>query len=129
MTETFNDDIMHPSLCNYKNDIDFVDKLISIYSIVHLKKADKLRKFEKDILNYYMRFGYSTQTKKRIAKELRKSAESVTQTTFHLKNKGLLINSKTNFSTKKLNEELQEIKDFFIDGDKKVLAIGFLRKI
>jgi hypothetical protein len=71
-----------------------------------MDEKNQLRKFEKDVLNYYMRFGYSTETKK----------------------KKYLIDSKTNMSKKKLNKDLQILKDNFIDGKKKVLAIGFKRK-
>lgn len=119
--------LMHPNLCKFKNQIDFVDKLISIYSVMFLNEKTKLRKFEKDVLNFYMRFGYSTATKKKIQTELGKSAETITQATFFLKQKKCLIDSKTNFSNKRLCKELQDFKDNFIDGDKKILAIGFKR--
>lgn len=120
--------IIHPSLCRYKNEIDFVDKLISIYSITSKKSDEQIRKFEKDVLIYYMRFGYSSDTKKKISIALKKSLETITQATFFLKEKGYLVDSKSNFSRKELCKDLQEMKDNFLDGDKKILAIGFKRK-
>tara|TARA_R110000796_G_scaffold233449_1_gene351985 strand:+ start:616 stop:1005 length:390 start_codon:yes stop_codon:yes gene_type:complete len=120
--------LIHPNLCRFKNEIDFVDKLITIFSTITMTEKYQLRKFEKDVLNYYMRFGYSSDTKKRIKAELDKSSDTITQATFYLKKKGYLIDSKTNMSKKSLSKGLQAIKDNFIDGNKKVLAIGFKRR-
>lgn len=122
------DKLVFPSLCRYKNEIDYVDKLITIYSVAKMGKDEQLRKFEKEVLNYYMRFGYSTETKKIITEDLGKSPDTITQATFYLKKKGYLVDSKTNMSKKRLSKGLQEIKDDFIDGSKKILAIGFKRK-
>lgn len=120
--------IIYADVCIFKNEIDFVDKLLSVYSITKMDSKNQLRDFEKDVLNYYIRFGYSTETKKRINKELKKSKDTITQATFYLSKKGYLIPSKTNLSQKKLNPDLQRIKSGFIDGDKKILALGFKRK-
>jgi len=120
--------LVFPNLCRYKNEIDFVDKLITIYSTISMKKDQQLRKFEREVLSYYMRFGYSSETKKRITEELGKSADTITQANFYLKKKGYLTDSNTNMSKKRLAKDLQDIKDNFIDGEKKILAIGFKRK-
>lgn len=120
-------ELMHPLICNYKNEIEFVDKLITIYSTVAMKADKQLRKFEKDVLNYYMRFGFSTNTKKIIQSELGKTPDTITQATFYLKKKGYLVDSRTNMSKKNLNKDLQALKESFIDGDKKILAIGLKR--
>lgn len=120
-------ELMHPLIYNYKNEIEFVDKLITIYSTVAMKADKQLRKFEKDVLNYYMRFGFSTNTKKIIQSELGKTPDTITQATFYLKKKGYLVDSRTNMSKKNLNKDLQALKESFIDGDKKILAIGLKR--
>lgn len=122
------EDIVYADWCVYKNEIDFVDKILSIYSIVKMDNNNQLRKFEKDVLSYYIRFGYSTETKKRIKRELSKSKETITQATFYLSKKGYLIPSKTNMSQKKLNADLDRLRKGFMDGQKKILALGFKRK-
>lgn len=127
-TKTNKGDIMHPTLCNYQNEIDYVNRLISIYSIIVFDEDNQLRKFERDVLNYYVRFGYSAETKKRISLELNKKPNTITQATFYLKEKGYLEDSKTNLSKKNLSKDLQNLKEAFLDGDKKILAIGFKRK-
>lgn len=120
--------IIHSTICPYKNQIELVDKLILIYSIIVMNKNNSLRKFERDVLNYYIRYGFSLETKKKINKELGKSMETITQATFFLAKKGYLIKSKTNLTNKYLNPELQSIRDNIIEGDKKILAVGFKRK-
>jgi len=126
MTKTgFREEIIHADSCIYKNQIDYVDKLISIYAIIKMDKDNQLRQFEKDVLNYYVRFGYSTETKKRAKKELRKSTETITQATFYLTKKGYLTQSKTNYSLKVLNKDLQRLRNNFLLGQKKIIAIGF----
>lgn len=121
-------DIIHADFCFYKNEIDLVDKLISVYSIIKMDAASQLRNFEKEVLNYYVRFGYSTETKKKINKLTNKSDATITQTTFHLSKKGYLVQSKNNHSQKKLNVDLQRMRKAFIEGDKKIWAIGYKRK-
>ena len=122
------EEIIHADFCLYKNQIAYVDKLITIYSIIKMDKDSQLRNFEKDVLNYYLRFGYSTDTKKKIREIEKKSLDTITQATFYLKKKGYLIQSKTNFSQKTLNKDLERIRRDFVVGNKKVWAIGFKMK-
>ena len=114
--------------CYYNNEIDLVDKLLSLYSITRKSKKNQLRKFEKDILIYYMRFGYSAATKKLIQDELGKSKDSITQATFYLAKKGYLDQNPTNFSKKKLSKDLVRFKEGFVGGTKTMLVLGFKRK-
>lgn len=124
----YNEAIIHADHCIYKNQIDFVDKLLVIYSAIKMDKDNQLRNFEKDVLNYYVRYGYSTETKKRAQKELKKSLDTITQATFYLTKKKYLLSSKNNFSQKVLNKDLERIRENFLLGNKKIMAIGFKRK-
>ena len=45
----FREDIIHADSCLYKNQIDYVDKLITIYSVIKMDKDCQLRQFEKDV--------------------------------------------------------------------------------
>lgn len=124
----YRNSIIHGGVCSYKNKVDYVDRIILTYSVTSMTPDNQLRKFEKEVLNYYMRFGYSTETKKKAQKGLKKNYEAITQATFHLSKKGYLITSKTNLSNKNLNKELIEIKKNLIDGNHKVMAVIFKRK-
>ena len=120
-------ELMHPLMCRFKNEMDFVDKLLVIYSTVAMSQDNQLRKFEKDVLNFYMRYGCSTETKKKITEELGKTPETITQATFYLKKKGYLLDSRTNMSKKTLNKDLQALRKNLIDGQKPFLLIGLKR--
>jgi hypothetical protein len=114
--------------CFYKNEIDLVDKLLSIYSITKKDKKQQLRKFEKDVLNYYMRFGYSPETKKKLIEDLKKSSDSITQATFYLTKKGYLVQNERNFAKKSLSKDLLRFSEAFVSGDKVMLVLAFKRK-
>ena len=116
----------YTNYCSYKNEVDLVNKLLTIYSIV--KKNNDLRNFEREVLNYYIRKGYSTGTKNQIKKELGKKARNLNQTNYHLKRKGYLKQSSKNQKDKKLNKELEEIRKLFIEGKTRVYVIGFKQK-
>lgn len=121
-------DIIFPSFCYYESEVDYVNIIITVYAATHMDDGNQLRPFEKDVLNYYVRFGYDTATKKRAQKELGKSYATITQATFFLAKKGYLINSRHNLSKKKLNKDLEKLREGFLNGDKKVWALGFRRK-
>lgn len=116
----------YTNYCSYKNEVDLVNKLLSIYSIV--KKNGDLRDFERKVLNYYIRKGYSTETKDQIRKELGLKQRNLNQTNYHLTNKGYLKQSTKNQKNKSLNKELQEIRDLFVAGKTRAYVVGFKQK-
>jgi len=116
----------YTNYCSFKNEVDLVNKLLSIYSIV--KKNGDLRDFEKKVLNYYIRKGYSSETKKQIVKELGLKQRNLNQTNYHLTNKGYLKQSTKNQKNKSLNKDLQEIRDLFVQGKTRTYVIGFKQK-
>lgn len=116
----------YTNYCSYKNEVDLVNKLLSIYSIV--KKNGDLRDFERKVLNYYIRKGYSTETKDQIRKELGLKQRNLNQTNYHLTNKGYLKQSTKNQKNKSLNKELQEIRDLFVQGKTRAYVVGFKQK-
>lgn len=116
----------YTNYCIYKNEVDLVNKLLSIYSIV--KKNGDLRDFERKVLNYYIRKGYSKETKDQIIKELNLKQRNLNQTNYHLTNKGYLKQSTKNQKNKSLNKELQDIRKFFVEGKIRAYVIGFKQK-
>lgn len=121
----------------FKNEVDLVNKLLSIYSLT--KENDippkdakfdsyKLRKYERDVLNYYIRYGYSPETKKIIEEDMGKKSNAVTQTDFSLKEKGYLLDLENNYRMKKLNPYLEEIRRKFIVEKKRAYALHFKKE-
>lgn len=119
---------------SFKNEVDLVNKILSIYSLT--KENDlpakgskfdsfKLRKFEKDVLNYYIRYGYADETKKMIEEDMGKKPNAITQVDFLLKEKGYLEDLPNNYRMKKLNDSLEQIRKQFILDKRKIYALHF----
>lgn len=117
-----------------QNEVDLVNKILAIYSLTKENdvppkgsKIDnyKLRKYERDVLNYYVRYGYSPETKKMIEEDMGKKSNAITQVDFTLKEKGYLEDKKNNYRDKKLNPYLEDIRKKFILEKKRVYAIHF----
>lgn len=128
-------DIKVPFLeINFTNEVDLVNKILSIYSLT--KENDtppkgskfdsyKLRNFEKDVLNYYIRYGYGDETKKMIEEDMSKKPNAITQVDFLLKEKGYLEDMPNNYRMKKLNSVLEQIRKQFVTDKRKVYALHF----
>lgn len=131
-------DITLPFLnIDFNNEVDLVNKLLSIYSLT--KEDDKvpagskfdsfkLRKFERDVLNYYVRYGYGEETKQMIEEDLNKKSNAITQVDFLLKEKGYLEDLPNNYRMKKLNADLQAIREKFIVNKRRVYALHFKKR-
>jgi hypothetical protein len=114
----------------FNNEIELIDKLLKIYDlsreIADGVQPKPLRKFERDILIYYMRYGYSKETKLIIEKDTDKKSNAIIQTDFLLKKAGYLEDSKNNFRMKKLNTALEKIRQDFVVKKNKVYGLHFL---
>ena len=120
---------------NYNNEIELIDKLLKIYDlakeeVINSKngKPYQLRKFERDVLIYYIRYGYSKETKNMIIKDTDKKPNSIVQTDFLLKEAGYLEDLETNYRMKKLNPHLEKIRIDFVLKKNKVYGLHFKAK-
>ncbi len=112
--------------CEYKNEVDLVDKVLSIYSII--KKNDDLRKFERNILNYYIRKGISEDTRETIKRELGITAGNLTQANYYLRKKGYIVKDRNNHNKNKLCKDLQSVRTSIILNKKRIYGIGFKQR-
>ena len=112
--------------CEYKNEVDLVDKALSIYSII--KKDGNLRKFERNILNYYIRKGISEDTKETIKRELGTDPSNLTQANYYLRKKGYIVRDSKNHNKNKLCKDLESIRTSVILNKKRIYGIGFKQK-
>jgi hypothetical protein len=109
----------------YKSDLDKIEKILTIYSIV---KEIKFRDFEKDVLKYYLVYGYNKETQEMIMEDLGKSDVNIRVTDTWLRKNGFLnlgINNKRKSSLSKDMEMMR--KDFILDK-KDVYALIFKRE-
>ena len=97
----------------YKSDLDKIEKILTIYSIV---KEIKFRDFEKDVLKYYLVYGYNKETQEMIMEDLGKSDINIRVTDTWLRKNGFLnlgVNNKRKSSLSKDMEMMR--KDFILD--------------
>lgn len=109
----------------YKSDLDKIEKILTIYSIV---KEVKFRDFEKDVLKYYLVYGYNKETQEMVMEDLGKSDVNIRVTDTWLRKNGFLnlgINNKRKSSLSKDMEMMR--KDFILDK-KDVYALIFKRE-
>jgi hypothetical protein len=115
----------------FTTEFELIEKLLRIYDISKPTVVDKsgkevkLRKFQMDVLKYYMRYGYSKETKNIVEKDTGKTLNNIVQIDYHLKEAGYLIDMENNFRMKKLNPQLELIRASFIEKKNRVYGIAF----
>lgn len=115
----------------FKNDIDLINKLLRIYELSKEEVLDskgrvkQLRNFERQILVYYIRYGYSKETKEMIAEDTGKKLNLIVQTDFLLKEAGYLEDLENNYRMKKLNPALEKIREDFVKKKNRVYGLYF----
>ena len=87
-------------LLKFKKNYELVEKIISVYMIFSNKP--KLRQFEKDLLNLYIRHGISKETRDLAMEELQKPRNLIIQIAHHLRKKGYIYKKKTGHWTEDL---------------------------
>jgi len=113
---------------DYKNNIDLVDKLVSIYSI---NKKDKkgvpirILPYEKSILIFYLIHGFNKNTKEIIMSDLKKTEHQINTTNTNLRNKGYLFKDSRNKTKGYVVKDLQDMVDTFLKDGNKVLVTEF----
>lgn len=117
--------ILEDTRCKYKNKIDLVDKIISIYAIINKDKIDRILPFERSILVYYILFGFNKESKEIVEKELKKNENQINTTNTNLRNKGYLFRDRNNRTKGYVLKDLQKLADSFIQNPDKLLAIKF----
>ena len=118
----------------FQNEFELIEKLLRIYDISKPIVKDsngkelRLRNFERDILKYYIRYGYSKETKNLIVEDTGKKLNAIVQTDFLLKESGYLEDLEHNYRMKKLNSHLEKIREDFINKKNRVYGIYFKNK-
>lgn len=98
----------------YKNEMDLLQKIIRIYSIVMLE--DNLENHEEKVLMFYFKYGYSTDTKDKIKESLGITAHYLNTINYHLDNKGYLRKDENNKQKKHLSDGLKKLRDAFLEN-------------
>jgi len=108
----------------YKSDLDNIEKILTIYSIV---KEIKFRDFEKDVLKYYLVYGYNKETQEMIMEDLGKSGVNIRVTDTWLRKNGFLNLGVNNKRKSLLSKDMEMMRKDFILDKKDVYALIFKR--
>ena len=108
----------------YKSDLDKIEKILTIYSIV---KEIKFRDFEKDVLKYYLVYGYNKETQDMVKEDLGKSDVNIRVTDTWLRKNGFLNLGVKNRRKSSLSKDMETIRKDFITDSKNVYALMFKR--
>ena len=109
----------------YKSDLDKIEKILTIYSIV---KEIKFRDFEKDVLKYYLVYGYNKETQEMIMEDLGKSDVNIRVTDTWLRKNGFLNLGVNNKRKSSLSKDMEMMRKDFILDKKDVYALIFKRE-
>jgi hypothetical protein len=109
----------------YKSDLDKIEKILTIYSIV---KEIKFRDFEKDVLKYYLVYGYNKETQEMIMEDLGKSDVNIRVTDTWLRKNGFLNLGVNNKRKSSLSKDMEMMRKDFILDRKDVYALIFKRE-
>lgn len=109
----------------YKSDLDKIEKILTIYSIV---KEIKFRDFEKDVLKYYLVYGYNKETQEMIMEDLGKSDVNIRVTDTWLRKNGFLNLGVNNKRKSSLSKDMEMMRKDFILDKKDVYALIFKRQ-
>lgn len=109
----------------YKSDLDKIEKILTIYSIV---KEIKFRDFEKDVLKYYLVYGYNKETQEMIMEDLGKSDVNIRVTDTWLRKNGFLNLGVNNKRKSSLSKDMEIMRKDFILDKKDVYALIFKRE-
>ena len=110
---------------SYKSDLDKIEKILTIYSTV---KEIKFRDFEKDVLKYYLAYGYNKETQEMIMEDLGKSDVNIRVTDTWLRKNGFLNLGVNNKRKSSLSKDMEMMRKDFILDKKDVYALIFKRE-
>lgn len=106
----------------YTNDLELIELILTIYSV---GKFINLRGFEKTVLKYYIKYGYSDEAKQYIKEDELKTDQDIRTADVNLRKKGFLLLGKTNFRKSTLSDEMETLRKCFIEKSGNFYPIVF----
>lgn len=116
---------VHRNISKFKNEIELIDKILSIYTIAKYEEKMRLRPYEKNILIYYVRKGINEETLANVCEDRKIEKNYLHKINKDLRDKGYLVTSETNYRKFHLNDELEDIRENFINKKFKDYWIRF----
>lgn len=107
---------------NIDSDLEVVDRVLTIYSTM---KDKKLRPFERLVMKYYIKYGYTEEAKEYLREDVGRKQSDIKTTDSLLREKGFLIQSETNKRMSELSEDMEVIRKHFVLGTSSVYLVSF----
>lgn len=112
-------------IINHKNDLDLIDKILYIYSMATNKP---LRGYERTVLKYYIKYGYTKETKGIIIEDTNKKDGDVRNADTQLRSNGYLKHGVLNQRKSSLSEDMEMLRQTFIMDKYKIYQLAFLKE-
>lgn len=112
----------------YKDNLDLLRKVLKIYATVtNIDKSENfLRPKLVDVLSFYILLGYSKKTKSIILESLGITVKNLNQINSELNKKKYLVRDIHNFRKQHLSQELNNLKNYFINEEySKIFLVKF----
>lgn len=108
---------------NTQSDLEIIDKVLTIYSVV---KEIPLRPFERLVLKYYIKYGYTQDAKKYLMEDAKRKPSDIKTADFHLRSKGFLHQLANNEKDSRLSDDMEVVrKHFVLTNESKLYLISF----
>lgn len=95
------------------SEMDEVLRCIKVYVI--LKDIKKLTGRKLEVLAYYLKFGYSKETKKKVIKGIKITDSNLNNINHELRKMGVINSVGYNQSANEVNKDLLQFKEFIVD--------------
>lgn len=101
-----------------ENEIEVLSAMVQLYAASVTVRRDKkpLRKKLASLLAYYMKYGYSKDSKEIAASSMGVKTTNLNVMNHELTRLGYLIPSTKNFNNKNLHPELEKLSDYYKKG-------------
>lgn len=103
-------------------DLEKIEKVLSVYSIM---KNIKLRPFERLVLKYYIKYGYSDEAKEFLIEDENRKKSDLKNADFELRSKGFIVQSSKNNRSSELSVDMESIRKHFVIGNSDIYLISF----
>lgn len=117
---------IHRNISKFKNEIELIDKILSIYTIAKFESDLRLRDYEKNVLIYYIRKGITDETLANVCEDRKIKKNYLHKINKDLRDKGYLVTAENNYRKFHLNTELEQIRENFITNKFKDYWIKFI---
>lgn len=107
------------------SEMDEIIRCIKMYLI--LKDIKKITGRKLEVLSYYLRFGYSKETKKKVLKGIKITDSNLNNINHELRKMGVINSVGYNQSANEVDKDLLQFKEFIVDNKGSYVLINVVK--